>query len=200
MQGANSTSKSPVPIISRFAFVLAMALLFGSLLAPVVEAEKIPANGLSIARRVQLQKDMCLSDGGTFTKKKTPFGATITNCIGGTGTGKCVNTKKHTDCSIPFTPIPVDPNAPAPTSGSAGGIDTGGPGNGGGPVLDGPAPTGGNAGGIDTGGAGAGGPIILSGNAGGTGAVAKAANSDHERAVKAPRDKAKKHCGGKKRR
>ncbi len=200
MQGANSTLRSTIPIIARFAVMLTLALLFGSLLAPVADAEKIPANGLSIARRVQLQKDMCISDGGTFTKKKTPFGATITNCIGGTGSGKCVNTKKHTDCSIPFTPIPVDPNAPAPTTGNAGGLGSGGTGTGGGPVLDGPAPTGGNAGGIDTGGAGSGGPIILSGNAGGTGAVAKAANSDQERAVKAPRDKTKKHRGGKKRR
>ncbi len=85
--------------VARFVAVFAVAFLLASALIDGVEAKRIPANGVSIASRVQNQKDSCAIEGGSFTSKDTAFGSTITTCTGGSGgTYTCVNTVQSTDC------------------------------------------------------------------------------------------------------
>lgn len=165
--------KIPLITISRIAVVLAMAVLFSTVVSDYAEAKRIPTN-VPIAQRVQAQKDYCQIDGGTFTQTKTPFGATITNCTGGGGgLGKCVNMEKFTDCSKPLTRPPDGPYGPAPSTGT-------------------------NAGGVTT---GSGSPVIV-GDVGWLGLVASPDSNDGEQdqADQSPgktKEKAKKKKGGK---
>jgi hypothetical protein len=117
MRGSDSVSKVPVLNISRFALVLAMALMLGSLLAQSVDAKRIPANGVSIAERVQNQRDICELGGGTLEATNTAFGSTITKCKGGKEDGyTCVNTAPSTDCHKGLVRPEQDPFTP-PTGG-----------------------------------------------------------------------------------
>ena len=52
MVGPKASVDINVLAVSRMALMLAMALMFGSVLAQSVNAEKMPANGVSIAKRV----------------------------------------------------------------------------------------------------------------------------------------------------
>src|SRR4051812_34480688 len=86
-------------IVKRTMFALVMGLLVAGLLSGQVEAKRIPANGVSIASRVQAQKDICTSGGGSFESSTTAFGSTITKCTGGDDDGyTCVNTVQSTNC------------------------------------------------------------------------------------------------------
>jgi hypothetical protein len=92
-------------------------MMAGAMLAQHVDAKKMPANGASIATRVQAQSDLCEVGGGTFESKKTAFGSTITTCTGGDGgAGTCVNTTQSTDCHPPLTRGDEDVYTP-PTGG-----------------------------------------------------------------------------------
>jgi hypothetical protein len=133
----------------RRVLTLLAATLASGVLAPRVDAKRRPANGASIASRVQGQKELCDIGGGTFDESKTAFGSTITTCTGGDGgAGTCVNTEKSTECYRGLTRPPENVNIPPiggvydpPTSG--GGVYT--PPTGGGGVYT--SPTGGGGGG-----------------------------------------------------
>lgn len=86
-------------IVTRFFLVMAITAMAGAFLAQSVDAKRIPANGVSIASRVQAQRDNCELGGGALEETSTAFGSTITKCKGGKEDGyTCVNTAQSTDC------------------------------------------------------------------------------------------------------
>jgi hypothetical protein len=109
-----ATPPTGVAPLSRRLLVVMGALLFGARLAPQVAAT--PANGVSIADRVQAQKDSCLTGEGDFSSRKTAFGSVITTCTGGTLPQTCVNTVQSTTCHKPLTRPPAN-IPPPPTTG-----------------------------------------------------------------------------------
>jgi hypothetical protein len=117
METANYAPHGMAPGFSRMLLVLAIAMMAGAMLAQHVDAKRMPANGASIASRVQAQKDLCDIGGGTFESSKTAFGSTITTCTGGDGgAGTCVNTTQSTNCHPPLTQSTEDVVIP-PTGG-----------------------------------------------------------------------------------
>jgi hypothetical protein len=103
LEAATHAPHAVVRGFSRWMLIMAVALMAGAMLAQHVEAKRMPANGVSIAKRVGYQKSLCDVDGGTFESKETAFGSTITTCTGGEGAGTCVNTEQSTDCHPPLT-------------------------------------------------------------------------------------------------
>jgi hypothetical protein len=98
----------------RRALALLAATLASGGLAPRVDAAR---KILSIAKRVQAQRELCEIGGGTLDVKNTAFGSTITTCNGGEGDGyTCVNTAKSTKCHQAFTAPPDNVYTP-PTGG-----------------------------------------------------------------------------------
>ena len=76
--------------LSRRLLVVMGALLVGARLAPPVAADRVPANGRSIADRVRDQEESCLLGEGDFSSRKTAFGSVITTCSGGKSARKPV--------------------------------------------------------------------------------------------------------------
>jgi hypothetical protein len=109
-----ATPPTVVALRSRRLLVVMGTLLFAARLAPQVAAT--PANGVSIADRVQAQKDSCLTGEGDFSSRKTAFGNVITTCMGGTLPQTCVNTAQRTTCHKPLTRPPAN-IPPPPTTG-----------------------------------------------------------------------------------
>lgn len=116
MEPKQQAPRQVAEMAARCFMVLAVALMAGAMLAQHVEAKKVPANGVSIAKRVQAQKDFCDVDGGTFEATETAFGSTITTCTGAEGAGTCVNTVQSTNCHPPLTRPTEDVSTP-PTGG-----------------------------------------------------------------------------------
>lgn len=117
MERVEQTPRRVAEMIARGFMVLAVVAMAGAFLAQSVDAKRIPANGVSIASRVQAQKDLCGIGGGTFESKDTAFGSTITTCTGGDGgAGTCVNTAQSTNCHPPLTRGDEDVYTP-PTGG-----------------------------------------------------------------------------------
>ena len=82
--------------LSRRLLVVMGALLVGARLAPPVAADRVPANGRSIADRVRDQEESCLLVEGDFSSRKTAFGSVITTCSGGKKSANlCQHRAKH---------------------------------------------------------------------------------------------------------
>jgi hypothetical protein len=64
METANYAPHGMARGFSRMLLVLAIALMAGAMVAQHVAAEKMPANSVSIAKRVGYQKDFCDVGGG----------------------------------------------------------------------------------------------------------------------------------------
>jgi hypothetical protein len=102
MRNAQQATTATLGTLARVMVALAVALVLGSMLVPSGEAAKKGKNTIaSVKDRVQGQRDLCETlGGGTMTVSTTPFGATITDCEGGTHDGQhCVNTNASTTCT-----------------------------------------------------------------------------------------------------
>jgi hypothetical protein len=130
MEPVKQAPRQVAQMVSRCFMVLAVTAMAGAFLAQSVDAKEIPANGVSIAKRVGYQKDFCDAGGGLFDSVTTGTGDVITTCSGGNGGGgTCVNTEQSTNCGPALTRPPEEVNTP-PTGGVyeepvQGGIQTG---------------------------------------------------------------------------
>jgi hypothetical protein len=116
MHTIRTTPPAGVATLSRRLLVVMGALLVGARFAPHVAADRVPANGRSIADRVQDQSERCFVFEGDFSSRKTAFGSVITTCSGGKKPEICVNTAQSTTCHPPLT-RPPDNIPPPPTTG-----------------------------------------------------------------------------------
>jgi len=110
MRNGSATTAAHTLTISRLVLLVVMALLVGTMLAQGADAKTRTPKLPSVERRVQGQRDLCgIAGKGKMSTTTTPFGATITDCKGGTEDGThCVNTKNSTNCTKPRTqPLPV---------------------------------------------------------------------------------------------
>jgi hypothetical protein len=134
MKPIEQAPRQVAEMVSRFFMVLAVTAMAGAFLAQNVDAKRIPANGVSIAERVQNQRDNCELGGGTLEETNTAFGSTITKCKGGKEDGyTCVNTAQSTNChkglvrpdqdvnSGPTDGVFEEPTGPLPGAVEAGG-------------------------------------------------------------------------------
>lgn len=120
MRNATATTPARTVGIAQPVLALAVALVLGTMVVPVVEASKKGKNTIaSIDKRVGAQRDYCeLLGGGTLEVRTLPSGTKNTYCKGGMEGGKrCVHNERETTCKQTVTPPGSEPAAP-PIGGS----------------------------------------------------------------------------------